>query len=84
MIFIYFLHLTMNKTSNLSPFSVFGAFVSSGFFTKAPAGKRVSAAAVRAGYYQAATPTQAARLTGYLGRKSSSLCGSKETRSINQ
>jgi hypothetical protein len=72
MIFVGYLHLTMNKTSNLSPFGVFGAFASSGFFTKAPVRKRVSAAAVRSGYYQAATPTQAARLSGYIGRKSSS------------
>jgi hypothetical protein len=72
MIFVGFLHLTMNKTSNLSPFSVFGAFASSGFFTKALTGKRVSAVAVRAGYYQAATPTQAARLSGYLGRRTAS------------
>lgn len=62
----------MNKTSKQSPTSVIGAFVRSGFFKKAPSGKRVSAAIVRPRYYEAATAAQAARLSEVIGRGMSS------------
>lgn len=68
MVIIRFLHLTMNKTSNSSSGSVMGAFVRSGFFSKASAVKRVSATIVRPRYYEAATAVQAARLSEVIGR----------------
>ena len=72
MIIVCCLHLTMNKTSNSSPAGVIGAFVRSGFFKKAPAGKRVSTIIVRPGHYEAATAAQAARLSEVIGRGMSS------------
>jgi ribosomal protein S3 len=62
----------MNKTSNMSPISVFGAFARAGFFKKSLSAKSVSAGVVRPRYQEAATTAQAARLSEVIGRGGSS------------
>jgi hypothetical protein len=57
----------MNKTNNLLPLSVLGAFAPSGFFTK----RKAAAKPVQNAYrkpYEAATPAQTARLCEVLAR----------------